>query len=192
MRYTRALPLGYMGMTSMCSVDDSIDAFMGNNYRARLYPEVDGVFGGTGVCMIADIKDGTSNTLAIGEVTGAGKDTYIGHMWPAANYHHTWEGINGAGTVPGEGVYPPDYDPSVGGIGPGSRHLSGFSSYHPGGCHFAMADGSAQFLSQNIDRRVLAALTTRNGPSSSNRQKNPAKLDQLLQSGQEPLVSGPP
>ena len=40
----------------------------------------------------------------------------------------------------------------------------GYASWHPGGCHFTLADGSAHFLSQNIDQNLLRALTTRSGP----------------------------
>ena len=38
----------------------------------------------------------------------------------------------------------------------------GFSSFHPGGCHFAMADASVQFLSEDIDQDVLDELASRN------------------------------
>ena len=43
---------------------------------------------------------------------------------------------------------------------------NGFASYHPGGCHFAMADGSVQFIGEAISQAVLRSLTTRNGVSS--------------------------
>jgi len=39
----------------------------------------------------------------------------------------------------------------------------GFSSFHPGGCHFVLADGSVHFISESIDSRTLAAITTRAG-----------------------------
>jgi prepilin-type processing-associated H-X9-DG protein len=38
-----------------------------------------------------------------------------------------------------------------------------FSSRHEGGCHFALADGSARFVGENIDVNVYRALTTRQG-----------------------------
>lgn len=63
--------------------------------------------------------------------------------------------INSGVTVPGGGSY---------GVGPyAGAHVAGFSSYHPGDCRFAMADGSVHFFSQNIAASVLAALTTRAG-----------------------------
>jgi prepilin-type N-terminal cleavage/methylation domain-containing protein/prepilin-type processing-associated H-X9-DG protein len=36
----------------------------------------------------------------------------------------------------------------------------GFRSQHPGGVNIVMADGSVQFISNNIDRRVFAAMST--------------------------------
>jgi hypothetical protein len=38
-----------------------------------------------------------------------------------------------------------------------------FSSPHPGGCHFALSDGSARFVSENLTVRVFRALVTRDG-----------------------------
>ena len=39
----------------------------------------------------------------------------------------------------------------------------GFSSYHPGGTQFLMADGSAHFVEETIYQDILAAETTRAG-----------------------------
>lgn len=39
----------------------------------------------------------------------------------------------------------------------------GYGSYHSGGAHFTLADGSARFISETIDRQVLKALSSRNG-----------------------------
>ena len=39
---------------------------------------------------------------------------------------------------------------------------NGASSYHPGGCHFALADGSVQFVIESIDFAVYYGLAIRN------------------------------
>ncbi len=48
---------------------------------------------------------------------------------------------------------------------PDTRQIgrNGFRSRHPGGAQFLMGDGSARFLSENIDRVTYAALGTRAG-----------------------------
>jgi prepilin-type N-terminal cleavage/methylation domain-containing protein/prepilin-type processing-associated H-X9-DG protein len=106
---------------------------------------------------ISDVKDGTSNTLFVGELTGAEpgaskKKTATDWSWTWAHFgvFTTYFGINGPGTIPGNGVFDLNIN-------------QGFSSYHPGGCHFLLVDGSVSFISQNTARDVLTALGTRNG-----------------------------
>ena len=151
-------------MTNMAGVTDSVNAYMpelGWPYYARPFPEADGVMaGGTESCRIDDIRDGTSKTVIIGEVTGGGEGSHACHVWVGDNFLGMIQGINGYKTLPGGGKYTGIYN-------------TGFSSYHPGGCNFALADGSVQFISQDTAKNILAALTTRNGPSSSNMSKYP-------------------
>ena len=95
-------------MTDMCAVADSVASNSGPPYYPPIqFPQVNGVFGANTPCTIADIRDGTSNTLAIGEVTGKGPDTHRGHIWAANNILSTFDGINGPRTVSG-GTYPSD------------------------------------------------------------------------------------
>ena len=44
-----------------------------------------------------------------------------------------------------------------------TERLFQFSSLHIGGCHFVMVDGSARFLSENMDLQLFQSLLTRNG-----------------------------
>jgi len=118
--------------------------------------EGDGMLVNQQAFRVADNFDGTSNTLFFGEITNGGPGSRVGHIWYQFNSFDTVLGINGASTIPGEGVY------SYFGPGPANNEKS-FSSYHPGGCHFGFADGSSHFVSENIDAAVLAGLTTRDG-----------------------------
>jgi prepilin-type N-terminal cleavage/methylation domain-containing protein/prepilin-type processing-associated H-X9-DG protein len=91
----------------------------------------------------ADITDGTSNTLAVGEV-------YDGHLanninwWTNASRHQScWRSTeNPINTPPGTGVTFSDG---------GTLRNAAFMSRHSGGANFALADGSVRFLSQNVD-----------------------------------------
>ena len=107
-------------------------------------------------CRIREVTDGTSNTLMIGEITGGGPGSYRGWDWLDGNTLDTRDGINGPYTIPGGQI---DVAAASGVIW--QPRITGFASYHPGGCHFALADGSAHFLSEDIDATVLAQLTER-------------------------------
>src|SRR5262249_5383128 len=127
------------------SVDFSLGMFSENNRGTR----------------IADVLDGTSRTIAIGETrqerSGLGKPS-----WGAARMG----GVSGAmrdfcDLEPGslrinakeaDGL-PPDF---------------GFGSWHPGGANFLFADGSVQFLRNNIAFPVYDALGTIRGNENLN------------------------
>jgi prepilin-type N-terminal cleavage/methylation domain-containing protein/prepilin-type processing-associated H-X9-DG protein len=100
---------------------------------------------------IRDIRDGSTNTLLLGE-----------RAWMVKN------GLFGAGTVLGFSASNDVQSASAAGkIGAlnavaigydginatinGNHDRRGFSSTHPGGAHFALADGSVRFISENID-----------------------------------------
>lgn len=96
-----------------------------------------------------DVTDGTSNTFIIGE-RGIPQDLIWGWVLcggqECEQYISTHRGLS-----PGQSAS------WMTGI------VERFWSWHPGGVHFAMADGSVQFLSYNADVRTVKALSTRAG-----------------------------
>lgn len=140
-----------LGRTNIVGVGDSLDHTC-DGYYPRI--DGDGLFVNYTTIRIADISDGTSNTLMAGEVTGDATGTFNAHTWVLWAIAETALGINGPYTMPGDGT------PFRWSSGTGNPR-SGFSSYHPGGCNFVLADGSVSFLSENLDQDVLSALTTR-------------------------------
>ena len=105
----------------------------------------------------SSITDGSSNTLLVGEVLGVGPGTHQGYPWVSHGVLHTANGVNTFLQ------YATQY---VDNFQSGILHYeegAGFSSFHPGGCHFVFADGSVHFVSESIDSLSLAALSTRAG-----------------------------
>jgi prepilin-type N-terminal cleavage/methylation domain-containing protein/prepilin-type processing-associated H-X9-DG protein len=115
------------------------------------YPRADGngVLFNRSRVKVADIVDGTSSTLLVGEIIGSRPGTHSGLFWISWNLTTTQNGINLAVR-----------DPS---ISHWSKDSFGPSSYHPGGCHFLYADGSTHFVVETISQHILSGLTTRSG-----------------------------
>ena len=128
---------------------------------------------------ISNCLDGTSNTLYVAECAGQ-PDVYIaqGRMTfdDFANYTDDKVIEFDGELVPTDGVgwADPDCGFSINGAsstgldkyGPkmiNAINVSEVYSFHPGGATFALADGSARFINEDIDAETFVALCTRSG-----------------------------
>ncbi|MBL8891910.1 MAG: DUF1559 domain-containing protein [Planctomycetaceae bacterium] len=136
----------------------------GVTYRVQANPAGHGGFALQGTLTrdlsfrMKDFPDGTSNTLAIGEVgttwngeiwgsDGADWVRGMGHSGGTINGMASCKNVQNGINVPYNGLY---------------NDLS-FSSLHPGGANFARADGSMTFVPNEIELSVLKSLASRNG-----------------------------
>ena len=121
-----------------------------------------GVFGNDGAADLAHIKDGTSNTIAIGESKqgSAGKSSNAYGPYWGAGVHTCCHGqTSSSTTIVSQNGYSYPYGIVYGSInfdytGTARRHLQyawQFGSFHPTGAQFVMCDGSVRFLSDDID-----------------------------------------
>ena len=99
-----------------------------------------------------DVKDGLSHTYFVGECIGA---MCITQNWGTQSWGTTAHPINYMNkslqdNLPTQSN--PRWDESI-----------GFRSYHTGGCHFLFGDGSARFVSENIDGATYRAHASRSG-----------------------------
>ncbi|MCA9102322.1 MAG: DUF1559 domain-containing protein [Pirellulales bacterium] len=122
-----------------------------------------GVFGFQQYLRLAQVGDGTSNTLAMGEFVH--RDLIDGKFArPPGNVRPWILGCNAAsGSYAFKVVeHPPNIrlDRITDGIP--FNHLP-FGSYHPGGAQFLLLDGSIHFITDGVDFDTYQSLATRNG-----------------------------
>lgn len=122
-----------------------------------------GTFGINSKRKFQDFRDGTSNTVMVGERMSTSRIRNPHEENGKAAQHEkpvirgtegTWVGLN-----PGELsiVSSSEMGP------PNSNTYGAFSSPHTGGAQFLVADGSVRFISENIDLKTYAAICTTSG-----------------------------
>jgi prepilin-type N-terminal cleavage/methylation domain-containing protein/prepilin-type processing-associated H-X9-DG protein len=114
--------------------------------------QFDGVFGNRTPIKVSDILDGTSNTLMFGEDIG-------GEGVGSIDFALAWMGCGALGTSRGLGR---------GGVPflEGGSRYSRFSSNHPGGVQFCMADGSVRNIAFGSTAFVIDLNGAMNPPPS--------------------------
>ena len=123
--------------------------------------------------LMADIFDGTSTTIMIGECAGRedvwrqGKFTPVNYIGPirARARGGAWATTDNPYQIGQLNPWHASLGPIPGTVAINNSNEWGhcFYSFHVGGAHFAMADGSIRFLSESTDLALLARLTTRAG-----------------------------
>jgi len=133
---------------------------------------------------IQHATDGTSNTMMVGEQSGqvANSATPTQKVDIRSNYYGGWSGYSGLarsdntlqnvappwpggdnGDVWSSGITCVRYSPNTKVAGPGAEQIyeanTILNSFHAGGIHALMADGSVRFISDSINFLTLAALS---------------------------------
>lgn len=121
---------------------------------------------------LRDFLDGSSNTVILGENAGRNQLYRVGKVVPSSDPEAQVEAIGGAGAwadmLNGESWVSGRLYDGTGADGPCAINCSnarsaGMYSFHTGGAHCLMGDGSVRFLSANLSQYVLASLITQQG-----------------------------
>jgi len=123
---------------------------LGGSHLGIFYPNSD--------TQIRDIKDGTTNTLMVGEMQRlAGADASLSlDSWSAGGVANIFDTDHGTiASESGAGVNL--------GINGGQYEVPG--SDHVGDAHFGLVDGSVRFIRENIDTRTFNRIGTADGQS---------------------------
>jgi prepilin-type N-terminal cleavage/methylation domain-containing protein/prepilin-type processing-associated H-X9-DG protein len=109
-----------------------------------------------GIRRIAEVADGLSNTLILGETVGRPGLYRVGKK---IDNSLTTGWVQPANDI--EGIRGTDFATGTGDPGPcpmNCRNDGELYSFHTGGCNFVFGDGSVKFIKQSIEMRMIARL----------------------------------
>ena len=174
-------PSSYAGVCG--TVEDMYYGYGGNLSNCETWGQLapNGIFGKNYAYRVADILDGTSNTLMVGETS-----RFVNE--PASNWNEWNYGPGAFGDDVGSGIRiqvvaytVPKINAKQTGVSPGyltdpfnwfnlalypqsaNEGSFGFRSLHPGGANFLVGDGTVKFVKQTLNPQVYQALGTKTG-----------------------------
>jgi prepilin-type processing-associated H-X9-DG protein len=147
-----------------------------------------GIFFHESAITFADIIDGSSNTFIVGEresldCRGA---VWVGTARPQNTGGQAISQLVGISRPKiNQGTVPINWN-----AGNGTGCMIGFSSFHPGGSQFALADGSVRFIAQTIDHFWDNPSGNVNGNASDHRSAANRVYQRLMSRDDRLPVSG--
>ena len=123
----------------------------------------DGLFSRDNAVAYREIRDGLSQTLAVGERSHRlGEATWVGSVTGAVLFPSDNDGVGYPRAESGPGM---TLGHAGGRLGPGDPNgeVNQFHSSHPGGVNFLFADGHVAFLRTTMPSTTFHALATRAG-----------------------------
>ncbi|GAB4127139.1 DUF1559 domain-containing protein [Thermopirellula anaerolimosa] len=111
----------------------------------------------------ASVIDGSSNTMAFGELHRPKNKTRRGTFWA-----YSYTSYNASQATPYSGSLQANqwYDVCVPNVPTDNICKRGWGSFHPGGMNIALVDGSVRFLSTVVDLNIWKAIATAQGGES--------------------------
>jgi prepilin-type N-terminal cleavage/methylation domain-containing protein/prepilin-type processing-associated H-X9-DG protein len=159
-----AVVRGYNIPTLMCPSDPgnrstpgvALTSYRGMHHDTAAPIDVDqnGVLYLNSAVKYEDIPDGSSSTIFMGESILFQNSSAGWMSGTRSTLRNAGTRLNAGRSGPNGYISAPTDDKDAGVVG-------GFSSYHTGGGHFAMGDGSVRFLSENIEPGLYQHLANR-------------------------------